>query len=252
MPEKKEIHFFVEEVNWSRGLQWYRTFFASRGEKALGEATTSYSKYPLFSGVPERIASVLPNVKLIYILRDPVDRIISHYMYNVYSGRETRGFAEAILQWKHYIDTSLYWMQIEQYLQFFSREQILILIFEEFKRNELDSAQDVFSFLGVDPDFVPPDLGKVMNVTKNKRVLAPWVESLKRTALYRVLAPVPPMAVKSLVKNALKRQVPYPKIPSKDVQEYVLTYVREDVHRLADFMERDLECWDLSFNSCRR
>ena len=100
MPERKELNFFLdeyagppidppEERNWSRGITWYeRQFAGAERERAVGEASANYSRYPTYPGVAERIAEVVPKVKIIYLVRNPIDRVFSHYLHDVANGRE--------------------------------------------------------------------------------------------------------------------------------------------------------------------
>ena len=81
MPDYREPGFFVAEMNWPRGPGWYESPFAGAGDAiAHGEASPTYTMYPYFDGVPERIANVMPDVKLICVLRDPVERMRSMYV----------------------------------------------------------------------------------------------------------------------------------------------------------------------------
>ena len=100
MPERKELNFFLdeyagppidppEERNWSRGITWYeRQFAGAEDERAVGEASANYSRYPTYPGVAERIAKIVPEMKLIYLMRNPIDRVLSHYLHDFAKGRE--------------------------------------------------------------------------------------------------------------------------------------------------------------------
>ena len=91
---RKEIHFFSS--SYDQGLDWYLAHFPEPGEFAVvGEASTSYLSDP---EVPERVRRAVPNVKLIALLRNPVDRAYSQYQMNVRKGVETLSFEEAIAQ----------------------------------------------------------------------------------------------------------------------------------------------------------
>src|SRR6266568_8270036 len=91
MPDMKEPMFFVEKKNWSKGLDWYRGLFDDAGEAvAIGEASQPYTMAHSFPGVPGRIVSLIPDVKIIYVLRHPVERMRSHYLHDRVIGTETR------------------------------------------------------------------------------------------------------------------------------------------------------------------
>src|SRR5262249_15590557 len=132
MSQPKELNFFAQELNWSKGLDWYTSHFT--GVASIhGEASPNYTNYPFWTGVPERIAALIPDAKLIYVVRDPVERAISHYIHAIDAGRERRSFAKAVTDtYEHgYFRRGLYYMQLERYLRYFSRSQILVLAQEE-------------------------------------------------------------------------------------------------------------------------
>ena len=93
MSKEKELDFFIEDRNWRKGLDWYRSMFPDSGV-VRGEASPDYTHYPAIPGVPERMHTVVPGAKLIYMVRDPVERMLSQYMHNRWTGIETR-------LWKH-------------------------------------------------------------------------------------------------------------------------------------------------------
>jgi len=152
----KEVEFFVEEKNWRRGFDWYRAQFAGAGPGtvAVGEASTAYTKFPEFQGVPERIAEHIPDVRLIYVVRDPIERIRSHYQHRVLAGAEREPIERAILEDDRYLDCSRYGMQIERYLDHFAPQQVLLITSEELRSARTDTLRTVYEFLGIDPMFV--------------------------------------------------------------------------------------------------
>jgi hypothetical protein len=135
MSEPKEPGFFVQELNWSKGLDWYLGLFAhSHGARVLGESSTHYTKLPSYRGVADRIRTFNPDARLVYLMRDPLQRIESHYWHNVrnlHREAERREFTEAVAQDPEYLAFSDYAMQLEPYLAAFPRDQIRVLTFEE-------------------------------------------------------------------------------------------------------------------------
>ncbi len=162
MPPLKEMDFFVEERNWSRGIEWYGRRFLRAGPDvlAVGEASPSYTKFPEHKRVPERIASYLPDVKLIYLVRDPIERIRSHYQHRVMVGTERAPIESAVLHDPTYVDVSRYAVQIERYTNCFPRECILVLAAEELRAQRLATMHRVYRFLQIDPDFVAPTIDR--------------------------------------------------------------------------------------------
>lgn len=124
LPTIKEPHFFSR--SWDMGESWYRSVFADC-EGITGEASVSYSDARDAAIVAERMASILPEVRLIYALRDPIARLRSHYRHQVLRGRERRVFGDAVVDTQsEYLASSLYGRVIESYLEFYDRTQLLV------------------------------------------------------------------------------------------------------------------------------
>ena len=168
----KEVHFF--DLSWGSGPAWYRSFFPNqsrmRGRIAI-EASPYYLFHPL---VAQRIASLLPDPRLIALLRDPVGRAISHHAHEVQLGFEDLSFQEAIaaeparLQWEEerllrdpsyrsfehqhhsYLGRGEYAKQLKRYLDVFPRERLLIIRSEDAFRDPVAASARVQSFLGLD------------------------------------------------------------------------------------------------------
>ena len=157
----KEPDFFTQ--NRDKGLDWYRQRFAEPNATVLLDASTSYTACPLqahdppelirssrFSGVPQRIREVSPDARFVYLLRDPVARTYSAYWHEVRAGNEARPFREAIEADGYYLRVSDYRGQLTHYLEYFARESLLLLRFEDLVREPLAVARRTLEFLGVD------------------------------------------------------------------------------------------------------
>jgi len=145
-----DIAYF--STRYHKGQQWYeRQFKGYNGEKAIGEKTPNYLHIP---EAAERIHKDIPNVKLIFILRDPVQRAYSHYWLLKQYNDEPLPFEKAVWT-KSYIERGLYVKHLQRYEKLFSREQMLILILKELKEKPIDTFKRIFNFLGVDSSFVP-------------------------------------------------------------------------------------------------
>jgi hypothetical protein len=171
-PLGKEIHYF--DFHYARGVSYYRGRFPyshllRRGALTV-DATPYYLAHPL---VPERAAQLLPHAKLIAVLRNPVDRALSHYQHEVRGGRETLSFAEAIereserlageeerirrepgyYSWNHhrysYLRRGLYLEQLRRWLQYFPRSQLLVLQSEWLFRDPPAAMAVLHRFLGI-------------------------------------------------------------------------------------------------------
>ena len=156
LPHWKEPQYFSRDHKFNLGEKWYTDNFADAREgQLIGEASTCYSRWPHYPHTAERIARRLPNIRLIYLMRHPVERAYSHYGH-IMQERLIRNeekiltFEEAIEEEKEIIDASLYMMQIERYLPLFHREQFLFLTFDELKSSPDTLLQRTQEFLGVE------------------------------------------------------------------------------------------------------
>lgn len=172
MSNDKELDFFIEEKNWIKGEAWYRSHFKSEAD-VVGESSPNYTKYPFFSGVPEKMHTMIPNAKLIYIVRDPIKRIASHYLHQYTDRVERRTLEEALSTQihNHYLETTRYGFQLRQYLRYYSRENILLLSLEDMQKHRLSVLKRVFEFLDVDPSFQHPQFSEVFHQSNQKRRL---------------------------------------------------------------------------------
>lgn len=168
VPDIKEVHFFSrpEDSRFSRqhkGLDWYLSLFPDRGYKATGELTPDYMYY---HHCAEALKAFNPDLKLIFMLRDPVDRTYSAYWMTRAHRQDIPPFEEMIEQNQHYVARGFYYTQIQRFLALFPRDQIRIYIYEEVVRDPDPFFADVYGFLGVDPSFKPYSSNKKIGETK--------------------------------------------------------------------------------------
>jgi hypothetical protein len=154
MSKPKELNFFVEEMNWDLGLDWYASRFDDRF-KVRGESSPHYTNLPRFDGVAEKIREHCPEARLLYMVRDPIKRILSHWVHATGAGYETREMVPTLsLPDTQYINRSKYWMQLQPYLELFDRGQIELITQEELQTEREATMRKAFAFAGVDENFV--------------------------------------------------------------------------------------------------
>jgi Sulfotransferase domain len=164
VPTLKEPDFFT--ARWGRGLDWYFSLFQPLADgHPVGEASVSYSDPAVSEEAALRIKEVLPSARLIFIARNPIDRLRSHYRHEVQRNRETRPFAEAVSDLNSsYVRRSLYGRGLAPFLADFSRDQILVVDFLDLIRG--DGFGKVLTHLGL-PAVERPLDGH--NITADKR-----------------------------------------------------------------------------------
>lgn len=258
MPEEKELDFFAAECamdlprtqlaflngrcRWDRGLEWYESQFEFA--KAIGEASPRYTMHPAFPGVPQRIAQMIPNAKLVYVIRHPVKRAISHYAHRVRAKQETRPIETVLRNDPWYLDTSRYAYQIEQYLKCFPEAQLLIVIAERLHANREQTMAQVFEFIGVDPNWRDPALNIEHNVSGPVGPPRPVISALRRTRWWRPVATHIPPVAKRTVRRVTHETVPVPRI-TRDLKKELASSLRDDVRRLRKYLPADFDGWGI-------
>ena len=154
MSRPKELNFFVAELNWDLGEDWYANHFEA-GDRVRGETSPHYTNEPRFRGVAERMHNTLGlDAKIVYMVRDPVDRMLSHYLHNAGGGYERRPLEEALAdEGSAYVARSRYAMQLDPYLDAYGPERIEIVAREELKEDRVATMRRLFERSRVDPGF---------------------------------------------------------------------------------------------------
>ena len=263
MTPTKETNFFAfegKEVNFQgvgddalkefsiTDIETYKAQFAGVAtEKAIGEACPSYLYYPQAA---TRIKQYLPDVRLIVILRNPVDRAYANFLHTVRDDREPyKDFALALQDepnriannWEwfwHYIQVGFYGKQLKHYYEIFPASQIKIYLYEDLKENAIALLQDIFRWLEVDDTFVP-DMALRPNksgMPKNKllhQVLT------KPNPIKTILKPLFPAKIRQKIQH---QNLNTPQI-SQEVRQQLLDIYRADILQCQDLINRDLEPW---------
>jgi hypothetical protein len=248
MPDQKEIQFFSEH-EWWRGLDWYEQLFASAGTaSAVGEASPSYSRFPNSAEAAERIADSVPQAKLLYVIRHPVDRIVSQYWHETSIGLEDRAIDEAVLDESRYVSTSRYAMQAERYLERFTRDRLLIFTSEALDRERAATMAEVFRFLGVDDRVQPRALGEHYGRAEQRRRAPAPIARFKRSRSFRSLRAVVPAAAREAAWRAVSRPVSPPSLRpalAETTRAELLERLRPDLARLVSLVGDGFDAWGL-------
>ena len=149
MSKFKEPSYFNHQYK-NKDIEWYKNLF-NREYKVNGESSPNYSKKQTHPGTAERMYKVMPNVKIIYLTREPVNRIKSHLHHNLYRDRlKSSNVKEALRNDRNFILTSSYNYQIEDYLKYFEKSQFLFITTEGLKKNPNYTLNKICDFLEVD------------------------------------------------------------------------------------------------------
>lgn len=228
----KEPDFFVRQKNYARGLSWYQSLFPKKC-KIRGEFSPNYTKSGVFEGVPERMKELIPNVKLIYIARNPVDRAASQYKHGFASGQTVPPLEHLMgsHEWEHIVDTSRYYRQITDYMNHFPRSQILILDFQELCEQPDLVLRDIAEFLGVSNAW-PKKLGVAKNSSETLSQVSPIAFRIANSSIFsRLKLYLPRGIIKRLVQVLGRKKAR--EIPSFDatLRNAVWLDVKADVDK---------------------
>jgi Sulfotransferase domain len=245
MSTPKELNFFIAERNWNRGIDWYGEHFESHAA-IRGESSPNYSTYPHHLGVPERMHHVVPDAKLIYLVRDPVERIAAHWIHNYAKRREKGDLRDTLLHPNTtYVLRSQYHLQLTQFLNHYPESQVLVLEQADLRNRRSETLKQVFSYLGVDSSFEHSRFHRERHRSSRKR-RATWlgmrVQPLRRTRVGSRL----PKAFWNLLDVGLPLGKP---IPRPDVREAlgpeVIEVLHEDADRLRELTGRRFDHWSV-------
>ena len=242
MSEPKEPNFFSDDDQYRRGVDSYFGLFANADENDLcGESSTHYTKLPEYPKTVSRMKALLPAPKLIYVMRHPVARMVSHYNHQWTQNVIRCDINEALTHYPELINYGRYSYQLEPYLESFGRASILPVFFEAVKRQPQKELERVARFIGYDGPVVWSDDLAKQNAS---------AERMRRFPGYRLLVDFPPMAHlrRTLVPQAVRDRVKS-RLAKKPVVELgAATMARleatfdEDLGVLSAWFDVDLTC----------
>lgn len=245
MSREKETDFFIAEKNWKRGLSWYGAQF-SREDAIRGEASPNYTKARDFPGVPERMATICPEAKLIYILRDPVERAQSQFSHSVVMGGlsgNLDGFEDSA-EYAHILDGSLYAKQLELYLAHFEQSAILVLDFADLVRDSQSTMDRITDHIGAAQRLIS-GAGAKNDSTEISRIPAPILR-FAQSRLGRNVAGLVGRETRDRIRSSLARgQSRKPPKFSDSLRTRLQEDLRADTARLRELTGASFSDWPI-------
>jgi len=249
MSREKELDFFVQELNWDKGIEWYKSNFTG---KALihGESSPRYTNYPFYDGVPERMHFVMPEAKLIYIVRDPIDRIISDYVQKFSDGMENRRIEDVLKDFNltnRYLNRSRYYMQLSQYLNYFPKSSILIITMEDLNRQRQTTLKKIFQFLNVDDTFYSQKFFKIKHTSTSKRrknrigMVLKW---LSETEIAKTISADIRRKIGRILYLPFSTRIEKPML-NDSLKEKLINYLKDDINQLREYTGSDFKHWSV-------
>ena len=258
MSEPKEVNFFSSGEISNQGLYYndylvknladYENLFASAtSEQAIGEGSVSYLFYPQ---TPAKIKSVIPNVKIIILLRNPVERGFSHYLMDYRLGFVGSPYDEIVYQtgshenihlyYQQYVELGLYYEQVKRYLELFGKAQVRIYLQEDLRTSTDKVIQDLYEFLGVDVSFSPHTEREhnVFSMPKNRAIQKLYSNQVVRSIVSMLFSDT----LKEQIINLLFETKNKP-VLNKKVSDYLHQIYSSDIEKLENLICKDLSNW---------
>lgn len=250
MSQPKELSYFQDPAYESR-REWYESHFET-DLPLRGEATPLYAIHPYYSGVPERIHRLIPDVKLIYLVRDPLERILSHcvelYMIGLCADVGEL-LADTEREDNPAICASRYATQVQQYLRFFDPSQLLVVDQRDLKAEREQTMAEIFRFLGADPAAVAVSFDEELNARVDKYERTHTAEQLWSRLLSPIGRAVVPMAARNRIRRRVtdalpNRRVESPELPD-EVRATLLPSLEAEVAWLRSFSGKRFATWQV-------
>ena len=260
MSTPKELRFFFRD-DWKSNVAWYgRQFDDASSRLVRGESTPGYTLYPYRRDVAERMHSLVPRAKLIYVVRDPIQRIVSHWAETVansrYRGDPPPVPRRALSDWladpvepnNVLVWASRYATQLEQYLRVFPSPQMMVLDFATLRDHRGEALRECFRFLDLDGEVDEA----VLTPELNKRAEQYELTTVGAPIWNYILSPIgrrAPRAVRQRlsrrVRNAVQRRVELPGELSDEERSMLLELLGPEVERLRALTGKPFAEWSM-------
>jgi hypothetical protein len=243
MSRPKEPSFFSDDCNYSRGIEWYHSCFSGcTDEHLVGESSTHYTKLPTHPHTVARMRRWLTDVKLIYVMRHPIERLASHYLHELTVGRVQMALEEAVGRLPELVAYGCYSRQLEPYLQAFGPEAVLPVFFDRLASEPDHEFERIGRFLGAreplrwDHSLGPLNVGRQRlrtSAVRDALVGAPILSSLRRKLLPRPWA--------ERLKRFWRINIDPPSVPL-ELECRLRAVFDEDLARLGSWLGLRLDC----------
>lgn len=237
----KEPHFFSTTKDWRKEWPRYEALFPQREGALHFEASTSYTFHPLRNpDIAGDLYAHNPDMRLIYLVRDPVQRVLSSWMHAFERGYTDLPLQQEIIANRLHLDATRYATQIGPFIRRFGRDAVLILDLAELEGDAHGTLQRVAKHLGVDPGGFPPPDGRRLNVSVGGgKVHHRWDHP---GPVLRALRQLSPAWWRSLTDNRRRAFASKPAVPPQ-LRRLIVDQLSVEIDALAELMGRDLRHW---------
>ncbi len=242
MSELKEPNFFSNDSEYEKGIEWYLSHFADASlEDLCGESSTHYTKLPTYPHTLERLQKNLRYAKFIYVMRQPIDRLISQYIHE-WSQRVIRvEINSAISQHPELIDYSLYTQQLRPYLQAYGQDRVLPVFFERMLAYPPAELERICQFIGYPGQPQWHQELDAQNISGERMRSSAWRDTIVETpGLKQLRQRLIPKSFRTWVRSlwTIKKK---PEL-TLESQKYLQKIFDEDLAILGSWLGLELSC----------
>ena len=247
MSSIKEVQFF-QDPNGTEWLDHYKSLFDSRA-KVTGEASPLYTRLPI-PGIPQRMAALVPDAKLIYMVRDPIERAISWYIEERQHDAERRTIGEVFADPADPANTFVYGCRyadrLAEFTAVYDMSQVLVVDLDDLQGRPVETMNRVFTFLGVEPLASSIEMTP-KNTREEKREYSPAARRLRSMPLLKALYKLPPETREKLTRplqKVLSRRLDRPEL-SAELRNRLATVLAPDTAELRRMTGQDFAGWSV-------
>lgn len=257
MSSQKEPDYFSDKAIHEQGMYYtknrvnsldkYESLFVQKESVVYGEASVSYLFY---ENVAEDIKKYNPNAKIIIMLRNPIERAFSHYLMDYRLGLISDSFENVLakkskhknahLFYQQYIEVSKYAKQIQRYLDFFEKDNILFIDYEDFKINVSKTVDQVYNFLHISIEFAADINTKHNTFTMPKNKVIRLIYSF--VFLRKILTFLFPIYLVKNIRVLLFKSDKKPEL-LKETRSLLKRIFNDDIKNLEEVLSKDYSKW---------
>lgn len=242
--QTKEPGFFHQHEDWQEKLDEYHALYAPQPGQICGEASTMYTFLPEWRDTHRRLFAYNPKLKLIYIMRNPLTRILSNYSHNLVRGFVKKPAEVIVFEDATYINRSRYAVQIRPYLELFGADQLLLLLFEDYVADQQGVLQQIASFLDIQQE----GFSQVGELHSHQSVgeyqlKNDTVRTLAQSSIARSLRSYIPATIRQPIRRQFSRKLDERPTFSPQLKQDLWRFLEDDIAQLELLMGRDLSQW---------
>ena len=251
MPERHELNFF-SDPDWRNRLDWYEAQFADADQPLRGEKSVHYTMYPYRRSVAADVHEMVPDAKLVYLVRDPIPRAISHYVQALVMGTEERPIDEAFGDLddpaNEYVCAGRYASQLREFLRFFPADRIFVADQADLLKDRQQTLSRLFRFLGADDTYQPERLAemKLKRERQVKQTALGW--RLRNTAAANMIRRLPaPIGgpVINMARRVVYRPVEQNPELAPELRQRLTEILRPEAKDLREITGLSLASWSV-------